>query len=145
MEKTRGAYLLSTDKGKLNVEVIHHFLSEEAYWSRHIPLDVVVRAIKGAMCFGIYHDGAQVGFARVITDNATFGYLADVFVVPEHRGRGLSKWMMECIMSHPDLQGLRRFMLATLDAHTLYTQFGFEPLDKPERIMQIVKAAPYSK
>lgn len=143
MEKTHGAYLLSTDRDKLDVEVIHQFLSTASYWAQHIPREVVVRSIKGSLCFGIYHEGTQVGFARVITDNATFGYLADVFVLPAHRGRGLSKWMMECILAHPDLQGMRRFMLATRDAHTLYAQFGFEPLGNPERLMQILRTVPY--
>lgn len=133
----KDTYVLSTDKSRLDIDVIHGYLSLESYWSPSIPRAVVERAITHSICFGIYEEGAQIGFARVITDTATFAYLADVFILPAHRGRGLSKWMMECILSHPDLQGLRRFMLATRDAHGLYTQFGFTALDKPENIMHV--------
>ena|ERR1700744_1931631 len=144
MERTQGGYTLSTDKSRLDVDAIHHFLSMESYWARHIPRALVERAIDHSVCFGLYHGDAQVGFARVVTDQATFGYLADVYVLADHRGRGLSKWMMEGIMSHPDLQGLRRFMLATRDAHSLYTQFGFAPLADPAPLMQIVHIDPYA-
>ncbi|GAB3712954.1 GNAT family N-acetyltransferase [Spirosoma flavus] len=130
-------YSISTDKAKLNLDVIHQFLSQEAYWSQNIPLDVVKRAIENAVCFGVYKDDEQVGFARVVTDFATFGYLADVFILPEHRGKGLSKQLMSFIMAYPPLQGLRRIMLVTKDAHGLYTQFGFKPVDEPENTMSI--------
>jgi GNAT superfamily N-acetyltransferase len=138
-----GNYGLSTDKSKLNVDVIHHFLSTESYWAPGIPKATVERAISNALCFGIYQGDAQVGFARVITDTATFGYLADVFVLPAHRGKGLSKWMMECILAHPDLQGLRRIMLATRDAHGLYAAYGFTPPDNPSRFMVLERANLY--
>jgi N-acetylglutamate synthase-like GNAT family acetyltransferase len=139
-----GDYILDTDKDKLDVDVIHPFLAQ-TYWSPNIPRAVVETAIAHSLCFGIYREGAQVGFARVITDKATFGYLADVFILPQHRGQGLSKWMMECILAHPDLQGLRRFMLATRDAHGLYAQFGFTPLDKPQNLMQRHRPNPYAE
>ncbi len=115
--------------------MIHRYLCHESYWAKNIPVAVVEKSIEGSFCFGVYHQGRQVGFARVITDHATFAYLADVFIVQEYRGKGLSKWLMETIMNNPALQGLRRWLLATMDAHGLYAQFGFAPLDKPERIM----------
>jgi GNAT superfamily N-acetyltransferase len=137
-------YEISTDRGRLNFEVIYDFLSN-SYWAKNIPREVVERSIANALCFGIFREGRQVGFARVISDFATFAYLADVFVVLEERGKGVSKQLMETILEHPDLQGLRRFMLATLDAHGLYVQFGFEPLDHPERYMSIHKPDVYTK
>ena len=130
-------YIISADKAQLDVPLIHRFLSQEAYWCLNIPLDVVQRSIENSVCFGIYRGDEQVGFARVITDLATFGYLADVFVLPEHRGKGLSKQLMAFIMAYPPLQGLRRMMLVTLDAHGLYRQFGFRPIDEPENTMFI--------
>ena len=137
-------YTISTDKNLLDVGLIHRYLSEDSYWAKNIPKAVVEKAIGHSLCFGIYQETAQIGFARVITDRATFAYLADVFVLTGHRGKGLSKWLMEEIMAHPDLQGLRRFMLATSDAHGLYAQFGFKALDAPERIMQINRPDLYS-
>jgi len=134
-EWTKDGYLLSTDKSKIDVAVVHDFLSQ-SYWADNIPLEVVQRSIDNSLCFAMYHKGELIGFARTITDFATFAYLADVFIVPGKRGKGLSKWLMEVIMGHPKLQGLRRFTLATRDAHGLYTQFGFTPFDKPERWMQ---------
>ena len=128
-------FSISTDKTKLNIGVIYNYLSKESYWAKNIPMQTVKKSIKGSCCFGVYHKSEQVGFARVVTDHATFGYIADVFILDEYRGKGLSKWLMETIMNHPELQGLRRWMLATRDAHGLYAQFGFLPLDKPERIM----------
>jgi len=130
-------YSISTDKDKLQLPVIHHYLSVESYWAKHIPLEIVKQSIENSLCFGLYFKGEQIGFARVVTDYATFGYLADVFVLDVHRGKGLSKWLMKHIMAHPKLQGLRRFSLATRDAHGLYKQFGFKPLAKPETIMEI--------
>ncbi|CCH56590.1 GCN5-related N-acetyltransferase [Fibrisoma limi BUZ 3] len=130
-----GGYTISTDKTKLDVTLIHQFLSQESYWAANIPREIVERSIKGSLCFGVYLDGQQVGFARVITDEATFAYLADVFILSEHRGKGLSKQLMETISAWPTLQGLRRWILATRDAHTLYEQFGFKVLDTPEIFM----------
>ena len=129
-------YTISTDKEKLQIEVIHGFLSN-SYWAKNIPIEIVKRAVKNALCFGIYLDNQQVGFARVISDFTTFAYLADVFVLEEHRGKGLSKKLMQQIMAHPDLQGLRRFCLGTRDAHKLYEQFGFSIIKKPELWMEI--------
>ncbi len=131
----KNGFSISTDKAKLNITLVHDYLCNESYWAKNIPVDIVKKSIEGSFCFGVYHQDDQVGFARVITDHATFAYLADVFIIEKFRGKGLSKWMMEAIMGHPDLQGLRRWMLATKDAHYLYAKFGFKPLDKPERIM----------
>jgi GNAT superfamily N-acetyltransferase len=138
IESVRGAYVVSTDRSRIDVAAVHAFLSR-SYWSPGIPEDVVRRGIAGAICFGIYHGREQVGFARVITDQATYAYLADVYVLDAHRGKGLSKWMMEVIMSHPSLQGLRRFALSTRDAHSLYRRFGFELVANPERQMEIMR------
>jgi N-acetylglutamate synthase-like GNAT family acetyltransferase len=132
-------YTISTDKTSLSPEYIHQYLSEQSYWAKGIPLHTVKRSIEGSICFGVYKDAQMVGFARVITDNATFGYLADVFIDETCRGQGLSKWLMEVILAHPDLQGLRRFMLATRDAHGLYRQFDFKELANPEYMLAIVK------
>ncbi|MDQ3278916.1 MAG: GNAT family N-acetyltransferase [Bacteroidota bacterium] len=136
MEWIKEDYSISTDKVKINVAYVHQFLSR-SYWAENIPLDVVRRSIDGSLSFAVFHKETQVGFARVITDGATFAYLADVFIDENFRGRGLSKWLMEVIISHPDLQGLRRFLLATRDAHGLYRQFGFQPLNFVDRWMQI--------
>ncbi|MDB5242097.1 MAG: family acetyltransferase [Spirosoma sp.] len=136
-------YDVSADKTRLDVTLIHRYLNQESYWAQNIPLDVVQRSIDNSLCFGIYQNGYQVGFARVITDHATFAYVADVFVLPEHRGRGLSKQLMEAITNWPTLQGLRRWILATKDAHTLYSQFGFTALDQPDLLMQRKRGQPY--
>ena len=132
----RGDYLISTDRSRLDVELIHDFLSRTSYWASGRTLDVVQRSIENSLAFGIYMENHQVGFARVVTDYATFAWVADVFVLPEHRGRGLSKWLMEVMLSHPRLQGFRRWVLATKDAHALYARFGFIPLHRPERWME---------
>ena len=132
----KGGCEISTDKSRLNIALIHQYLSTESYWAKNIPFELVQKSIDGSFCFGLYTNEQQIGFARVITDFATFGYLADVFIVPEYRGKGLSKLLMENIMSHPQLQNFRRWMLATRDAHSLYRQFGFVPLPHPERLMQ---------
>ena len=130
-------YDVSSDPLRLDLDVIHRFLSEDAYWSPGVPRATVERAIKNSFCFGVYlADGGQVAFARLVTDRATFAYLADVFVLPQHRRRGLSKRLMEAILAHPELQGLRRWLLATRDAHGLYAQFGFAPLANPSRLME---------
>ena len=141
-------FIISTDKSKLDLAVIHKYLSTESYWAKNIPLALVQKSIEGSFCFGVYkndklNENLQIGFARVITDKATFGYLADVFILEEYRGNGLSKWLMQEIMNHQELQGFRRWMLATRDAHKLYVQFGFTALDKPERIMQMTVTDAY--
>jgi len=130
-------YIISTDHEKLDVNYIHHFLSTESYWAKNIPLDIVKQAVQGSLCFGVYENDKQIGFARVITDYATFGYLADVFIDKHYRGKGLSKALMNEIMAHQSIKKLRRFMLATLDAHSLYTQFGFTQLSEPNRFLEI--------
>ena len=134
-EWTKEGYLLSTDKSKIDIEAVHHFLSR-SYWAENIPLELVQRSIDNSLCFAVYHEQRLIGFARVISDFATFAYLADVFIIPEERGKGLAKWLMSVIMDDPRLRGLRRFTLATRDAHGLYSQFGFTPFDKPDRWMQ---------
>ena len=139
-----GELRISTDKGELDVPLVHHFLSTEAYWSQGIPRETVERAIAGSLCFGGYVDGAgQVAFARVVSDFATFAYLADVFVLPAHRGAGYSKQLMEAVFGHPRLQGLRRFMLATSDAHGLYAQYGFGAPARPQTLMEISRSEIY--
>jgi N-acetylglutamate synthase-like GNAT family acetyltransferase len=137
-------YEISTEAGRFDVALIHEFL-RSSYWAKGIPRSVVERSIKNSLCFGAFCNGRQVGFARAISNFATFAYLADVFVVPEHRGRGVSKLLMRAILEHPYLEGLRRVMLATHDAHGLYAQFGFEPLSHPERFMTIHRPAVYGK
>jgi GNAT superfamily N-acetyltransferase len=138
IESVRGEYTISTDRSRIDVAAVHAFLST-SYWSPGIPEDVIRRGIAGAICFGIYRGREQVGFARVITDQATYAYLSDVYVLEAHRGRGLAKWMMQVVMSHPSLQGLRRFSLSTRDAHSLYKQFGFEIVANPDRQMEIMR------
>ena len=135
MEWTNGRFRITTDKAQVNIEMVHQFLSA-SYWAAGIPLPVVKKSIEGSLCFSVFEEEKQVGFARVITDEATFAYLGDVFILEEHRGRGLSKWLMQVILEHPGLQGLRRFMLATRDAHELYRQFGFENIEDCSRLMQ---------
>jgi len=132
----RDGYVISTDPGRLDRRLIHDFLAHQSYWAGEIPYEVVSRAIDHSLCFGLYDAGGQVGLARVVTDYATFGYLADVFVLPIHRGRGLSRWLMETVVAHPGLQGFRRFMLNTRDAHGLYRQSGFTALRRPEWAME---------
>jgi GNAT superfamily N-acetyltransferase len=136
---------ISTDKGELDFPLIHRFLSTEAYWSLGIPAQTVARAIEGSLCFGGYVEGVgQVAFARVVSDFATFGYLADVFVLPAQRGRGYSKQLLDAVFAHPQLQGLRRFMLATWDAHDLYARYGFTAPARPDRLMEISRPDLYS-
>ena len=137
MEYHRGEFLISTDRERLNLEVIYGFLTN-CYWAKGIPREVVERSIRHALCFGIYDgEGAQFGFARVISDFATVAYIGDVFVLETHRERGLGKWLMQCIMQHPALQNLRRWILTTRDAHALYSQVGFAPVKFPERFMEL--------
>jgi len=135
----KDGYVLSTDKALLDAVSIHDYLSNDSYWARGRSMDAVLSTIEHSLCFGLFHNNKQIGFARVITDHTTFGYLADVYILEEHRGRGLSKWMMECITGYPSLQNLRRFVLATRDAHALYEKFGFKSLSKPERWMEVFK------
>ncbi|MBC7892253.1 MAG: GNAT family N-acetyltransferase [Sphingobacteriaceae bacterium] len=142
-ELQRDGFTLSTDPARLQILVIHEFLSQHSYWAEGIPLEMVQRSIENSLCFGLYLNTDQVGFARVISDQATFAYLADVFILPEFRGRGLSKWLVACILQHPNLQGLRRWLLATADAHALYAQAGFAPLDKAERWMEVARPGIY--
>ena len=134
-----GQYEISTDAARFNIQVIHKFLAEESYWSQGIPRTVVERAIQNSLCFGVYLSTEQVGFARVVTDKATFALLADVFILSAHRGKGLSKWLMRSIVGHEDLQGLRRLLLLTSDAHSLYRQFGFQELGNPSRFMEVLR------
>jgi len=134
--ETRGDYKLSDDPARLDVDAIHAFLAS-AYWSVGVPRETVARALANSLAFGLYHRGKTVGFARFVTDRATFAYLADVFVVPEHRGQGLATWLVGTALTHPDLAGLRRLLLATRDKHKLYARFGFAPLARPERFMEI--------
>jgi GNAT superfamily N-acetyltransferase len=142
-ESRRGAFLISTDRARLDLDMIHGFLTQ-CYWAKGIPRDVVARSIQHSLCFGIYDGTKQLGFARVISDYATYAYIGDVFVLEEHRGNGLGKWMMQCIMEHPCLQGLRRWSLATQDAHGLYQQFGFRALKTPERFMEVHNPGVYT-
>ena len=137
IEKQIGEFLYSTDKTKLDVGYIHHFLCQESYWAKNIPLEIVKQSIEGSLCFGVYHQNKQIGFARVITDYATFGYLADVFIDKDYRRKCLSKELMSFIMEQDVVKKLRRFMLATLDAHSLYEQFGFQKLEGDKRLMGI--------
>jgi GNAT superfamily N-acetyltransferase len=130
-------FLISTDNNLLDIDVIHQYLGEDSYWAKGITKERIQRSIDNSMCFGVYHDKKQIGFARVITDKATFAYIADVFILDTYRKQGLSKWLMQTILGHPELDGLRRWVLATADAHGLYKQFGFGPLAKPENWMDI--------
>lgn len=136
-------FRISPDKALLDINMIHSYLSKESYWAKNIPLETVIRSVDNSLCFGVYEDNKQIGFARVITDNATFAYLADVFILPPYRGKGLSKQLISFITNYPSLQGLRRWMLATADAHGLYRQFGFSELNKPERMMEISRTNIY--
>ncbi len=134
-EWRRGEYLISTDKSRLDLTLIHNFLTT-SYWAAGIPLEVVRRSIEHSLSFGLYKEDQQIGYARVITDYATFAYLGDVFILEPFRGQGLSKWLMEVVVTHPDLQGFRRWILLTKDAHGLYKKVGFTGVATPERYME---------
>ncbi len=136
-EETIEGYLYSTDKAMLNIELIHNYLTNDSYWAKGISLDIVKRSIENSICFGIYQSNEQVGFARVVTDKATFGYLGDVFVLDVHCGKGLSKNLMAFLLRHPELQGFRRWMLLTRDAQELYKKFGFIQFHAPDRCMEL--------
>ena len=138
-------YEISTEAARLDLDVIYNFLAVESYWSPGIPRSVVERAVQNSLCFGIYHGGAQVGFGRVVTDKATFALLADLFILEPHRGKGLSKWLMRCIIGHEELQGLRRLLLLTSDAHELYRKFGFTELGNPWRFMEVLRQDIYQQ
>lgn len=141
-------FLISTDKNLLDIDIIFNFLKNDSYWAKDRPREIVEKSIENSLlCFGIYKENTdgtlvQVGFARVVTDLSTFAYLCDVFVVPKFRGIGLSKWLMSIITNHPDLQTVRRVLLVTLDAHTLYAKYGFKQIDMPKQFMQIIQNVP---
>lgn len=136
LELIRGDYVISTDPVRLDADAIHRYLGR-SYWAEGIPLDVVKRSLEASLCFGLYHNNRQVGFARGVTDRATFAYLGDVYVLKKHRGRGLGKWLMDTVFAHPALTGLRRFVLVTRDANALYAHYGFTPLRNPAGYMEI--------
>lgn len=142
LERQRDGFTVSTDPSRLDLSLVHAYLTR-SYWASGIPREVVARSLRHSLCFGLYQDAAQVGFARAVTDLATFAYVADVFVLEGYRGRGLSKWLMECILDHPDLRDVRRWHLVTRDAHGLYARFGFtEPA--PGKHMERTRANPYA-
>jgi GNAT superfamily N-acetyltransferase len=144
-ERERDGFTVSDDTARLDLDVVHGYLAR-SYWAEGIPRDLVARSVRHSLCFGLYDPaGRQVGFARAVTDRATYAYLADVFVLEEAQGRGLGTWLTECVMAHPDLQGLRRFALVTRDAHDLYRKFGFDALASPERHMEIARPGLYRK
>ena len=144
-EWIRGHLRVSTDPKRLDLDVIHGFLSQSSYWAEGIPREVVERSIRNSIAFGVYDEDRQVGFARVVTDRATFAYLADVFVVEAYRGQGLCQWLLECVLAHPDLQGLRRWLLVTRDAHGLYARYGFGPPADPGSLMEMRRTHGYSR
>lgn len=135
-QATRDEFLVSTDPARLDSAAIHAYLSVDSYWAKGIPLATLQRALAHSLCFGLYQGTSQIGLARVITDRATYCYLCDVYVLDSQRGKGLGKWLIECVIAHPELQGLRRMSLVTADAHDLYAQFGFVPPARPERYME---------
>ena len=135
-EQRRPPFLISTDQRLFNLEKMHQMIAG-SYWAKEMPRPLFEKSVKNSMCFGIFDGNEQVGMARVISDYATFAYLSDVFIDPQSRGKGLSKWLVECILSHPELQGLRRFCLLTKDAHGLYRKFGFETPKEPQDYMEI--------
>jgi len=144
LTQRRGERVISTDRSLLNLELVHEFLFH-SYWAKGIPKEIFERSIANSLCFGVYDGDRQVGFARVVSDFATYAYLADVFIVEACRGEGLSRWLMECVVAHPQLQGLRRWTLATRDAHGLYAKFGFTALEAPDRFMERYDPAVYAK
>jgi GNAT superfamily N-acetyltransferase len=143
-EYRKGKFTVSTARELIDLDLVHGFLTE-CYWAKEIPRDVVARSIENSLCFGVYAESKQVGFARVISDYATYAYIGDVFLLEAFRGHGLGKWLMECVMQHPRLQGLRRWNLVTSDAHGLYAQFGFEPLKKPQNYMELHRPDVYTR
>jgi len=144
MEWRNGDLTISDDRSRMDREGVHAFLAD-SYWARGIPREIVDRSIDNSLCFGLYENGRQIGFARVITDYATFGYLSDVFVLESHRARGLATWLMRVVLGHPDLRGLRRWVLVTRDAQELYRKLGFRDLEDPSRYMEIVDRDAYAR
>jgi GNAT superfamily N-acetyltransferase len=144
LDRKKGKYSISTNPKRLDLAAIHGFLSR-SFWAEAIPKTLVAKSIRNSLCFGLFHEREQVGFARVVTDRATFAYLCDVYILESHRGKGLSKWLIEVVMAHPDLQGLRRFQLVTRDAQGLYKRFGFRAPKYPERHMEIFRHGMYLK
>ena len=145
INRFKNDFCISTDKSKLNIEVIHDYLSNESYWCKNVPFEKVKRSIEHSLNFGLYYKDKQAGFARIVSDFTTVAYLGDVFILPGYRGLGHSKWMMETIMSHPDLQGLRRWILLTRDAHGLYKKFGWTEIENPARWMELYNKDVYTK
>ena len=145
VNRHKGDYTISTDSSRMDISAIHDFLSHHSHWSRGISLDLVSRSVEHSLNFGLFYQNKQIGYARVITDYATIAYLGDVYVLPEHRGRGLSKWLMEEVMTHPDLQGLRRWILLTSDAHGLYEKYGWKKIAKPDLYMELHDPKVYKK
>lgn len=143
-EELKNRFSISTDKSKIDLATIHNFL-KSSYWAENISIAIVEKSINNSLCFGIYEGEKQVGFARVITDYATFAYLADVFILEPYRGQGLGKWLVKTILKHPELQGLKKWLLVTKDAHELYRQYGFQNLTIPERYMDIVNSNIYKQ
>lgn len=144
LERRHGDLCVSDDPDRLDLDFVHAFLAERSDWARGIPREVVARSLQNSLCLGAYRGDRQVGFARVVTDRATFGWLADVFVTEEFRGQGVGRALVSAVMEHPDLQGVRRLMLATADAHSLYARHGFRPVDQPERFMAFRRENPYN-
>jgi GNAT superfamily N-acetyltransferase len=144
LERKKGKYSISTNPKRMDLDAIHAFLSR-SFWAEGISKTIVAKSLKHSLCFGLFHDREQIGFARVITDRATFAYLCDVYVLEQYRATGLGTWLIETVMAHPDLQGLRRFQLVTRDAHGLYERFGFKPPTNPVRHMEIFRHRMYLK
>lgn len=138
----KDGFLVSTDPARLDLEAVHAFLSR-SYWAQGIPRETVARSLSHSLCFGLYHGAQQIGLARVISDFTTYGYLCDVYILESHRGKGLATWLVECVLRHPDLQGLRRFNLVTRDAHGLYRKFGFVEPAHPGRYMELLRPNVY--
>lgn len=143
-EWIQGDYTISTERNRLDEEMVHRYLAEESYWAKGRPRAITQRVIEHSLCFGVYHGAAQVGFARVITDYATHAYLSDVFILPAYQGRGLGKWLMQCIMDAPETAGVYKWALHTLDAHALYTQYGFTTVSQPGAYMEIRQPPPWA-
>ena len=137
LNTSKGDFLITTEKDKMNLEFIHDFLSNHSYWSKNIPFEKVQLAVEHSLNFGVFYKEKQIGYARIVSDFSTIAYLGDVFIITEYRGQGLSKWLMEQIMTHPNLQGLRRWILLTKDAHELYKKFNWKPIADPSRWMEL--------